>query len=105
VAIEMSNGIRDSQTQTARRLLSDLKDVLTKHEERSWLPGFEAAIKELDRGDEGFGDARSIYKTMVAGGRGLSEVYIWRENELERRRENEVIDRQIGRASCRERVS
>lgn len=72
--------------------MSDLRDFLVQHGERNWLPGLEAAIGELDRGDEGFGDARSIYKTMTVGGRGLSEVYVWHEDELERLRENKIID-------------
>jgi hypothetical protein len=40
----------------------------------------------------GVDSARSIYKTMTAGGRGFSEYYIQRSSEKARLEANEILD-------------
>ena len=81
----------------ARQLLVDLRQILVDQGEANWRRGIEAAIGELSNSDgslnaSGFGAARSIYNTMMAGGRGFAEYYISKASEDERIAANDVLD-------------
>jgi|GEM_PF-2328103 len=87
----------EKRSAEARRLLIQLCALLDKEGETNWRRGIEAAIGELSNanGDVdpgGFDGARSIYKTMTAGGRGFSEYYIQRSSEKARLEANEILD-------------
>ncbi|MDR0782054.1 MAG: hypothetical protein LBF16_15445 [Pseudomonadales bacterium] len=78
-------------------LLEQLESVLNAQNERNWLRGIRTAIAELKRPDgsvdtTGFENARSIYLTMTAGGRGFSEYFIWDNDENTRLSANSKLD-------------
>ena len=79
------------------QLLSELRALLVSQGEANWLRGIDAALSELTSADgklnaDGFVNARSIYRTMTAGGRGFSEYFVWSEDEAKRLRENQRLD-------------
>ena len=68
------------QIDRARELFRELLDILTAEGESNWRKGVQGALSALDGPVEladssGFEAARSIYRTMTQGGRGLSEFY------------------------------
>jgi hypothetical protein len=79
------------------QLLSELRALLVSQGEANWLRGINAALAELTFADGelnagGFGNARSIYRTMTAGGRGFSDYFVWSEDEAKRLKENQRLD-------------
>lgn len=85
------------QVEKARILLNATLVLLEENKEENWSRGIRAAYQEL-AASEGtvagveFENARSIYNTMTAGGRGFCEYYIWVEDEEERIRRNKTLD-------------
>lgn len=77
----------------AKALLEKLHVLLVEHGETNWVRGVSAAQSELASGsDDGFENARSIYRTMVGNGRGLSEYFFWDEDEKRRIAVNKELD-------------
>lgn len=70
----------------AKELLRMLYNFLVLHNEGNFIRGVHSALGELetDPTPEGYEKARSLYRTMVMGGRGLSEYIIWVDNKDER---------------------
>lgn len=67
-----------SKADDAVPLLLEVRQLLRNAGESNWINGIEAALRCLVDGDgivdqSGFEDARSIYRTMVIGGRGFAE--------------------------------
>jgi hypothetical protein len=78
----------------ARELLLTMRDCLSENRETNWSKGITAALVELSPpSDAGFTKARSIYRTMVHGGKGFSEYFVWDEDENRRMNLNREIDR------------
>lgn len=78
-------------------LLKDLLSILESQHENNWSRGIKSAIAELldsngNVTDSGFDNSRSIYKTMTAGGRGLSEYFVWMDDEDKRLQMNQHLD-------------
>ncbi|WP_025318728.1 hypothetical protein [Granulibacter bethesdensis] len=89
--------IVDKRAATVLVLLEELESILNAKNERNWLRGIQAAIAELQKKEgradsEGFENARSIYLTMIAGGRGFSEYFIWDNDEDGRFAANAKLD-------------
>ena len=89
--------VDDAQIESAYNMLIEIRSLLEKENENNWRRGIDAAISEMTNQDGtlnkiGFENARSIYKTMTAGGRGFSEYYIWKNNENDRIAENKRLD-------------
>ncbi|WP_290931261.1 hypothetical protein [Hyphomonas sp.] len=81
------------KTREAEALLSRLHDMLVEQGERNWIRGVEAARSELASGtDVGYENAKSIYFTMVKGGRGFAEYNVWDDDEEIRIRTNRSLD-------------
>lgn len=85
------------QASEARRLLSELLILLQQQQEGNWSRGIKAAISELTDSNgqptsSNFENARSIYRTMTAGGRGFSEYFIWVADEDQRLHINQTMD-------------
>jgi hypothetical protein len=85
------------QVEKARILLNALLVLLEGEKEENWSRGIRAACQELDASEgsvaeDEFENARSIYNTMSAGGRGFSEYYIWVEDDDERIRRNKALE-------------
>ena len=84
-----------NQVEEVRILLKQLLALLEGEKEGNWSRGIRAACQELIN-SEGciteaeFENARSIYNTIMAGGRGFAEYYIWVEDEEERIRRNKA---------------
>lgn len=81
----------------ALRLLTELRSLLEKEGDVNWRRGIEAAIHQLSNEDgtlnaAGLENARSIFKTMTAGGRGFAEYYIWKNDEDARIAANKRLD-------------
>ena len=79
------------------QLLSELHALLVSQSEANWLRGINAALDQLTSADGGlnaggFSNARSIYRTMTAGGGGFSQYFVWSEDEAKRLRENQRLD-------------
>ena len=89
--------IAAGQGEEARHLLLELSAILRAHGEVNWIRGVNAAIEELTctngaLNEEGFGNAKSIYKTMNEGGRGFAEYYVWLSDEDDRIAANHNLD-------------
>lgn len=81
------------QIAKAEALLSNLYAILAEQSERNWIRGVSAALTELSsHSAEGFENAKSIYRGMVAGGRGFSEYFFWEDDEEARLASNKSID-------------
>jgi hypothetical protein len=85
------------RAEEVRALLNELLALLREQNEMNWSRGIRAATQELlgpggVTNEDGLDNARSIYNTMVAGGRGFSEYSVWSENEDERIDANKRID-------------
>lgn len=87
----------DSRASEVRQLLIELHALLDSAGESNWRRGVDAAIGELT--DEngglntrGFDNARSIFNTMTAGGRGFAEYYVWKDDEDQRIAANKRLD-------------
>lgn len=85
------------QIEEVRTLLRELLALLDREKEENWSRGIRAASQQLvSWGDcvteTDFEKARSIYNTMMAGGRGFAEYYIWLEDQEERVRRNKALD-------------
>lgn len=85
------------EAEEVRALLFELLAILEMQNERNWSRGIKAVTQELDDLEgrsttSGFENARSIYKTMTAGGRGFAEYFIWSDNEDERIQVNKRLD-------------
>lgn len=77
----------------AQELLSNLHECLSRTGETNWIRGVSAALREIDTlTDEGFANARSIYHTMMEGGRGFAEYFVWEEDVSRRIKANKEID-------------
>lgn len=81
----------------ARQLLSELYDFLNAHHEKNWIRGIRAALIELSGPDDalnaaGFESARSIYNSMIQGGRGFSEYFVWNPDAVQRSAANKTLD-------------
>ena len=89
--------LNQKQAEEAYSLISELLAILRTENEKNWSRGLEAVARELREPTEGciqerFADARSIYNTMIAGGRGFSEYYICEEGEDKRIQLNMRLD-------------
>jgi type I site-specific restriction-modification system R (restriction) subunit len=85
------------QSEEIYALLIELLSILEAQNDRNWSRGIKAAVQEFvdSNGSDtatGFENARSIYNTMTAGGRGFSEYFIWNDNEEERIQANKRLD-------------
>lgn len=85
------------QVEEVRILLNELLALLDREKEENWSRGIRAACQELVGlesciAEADFENARSIYNTMMAGGRGFAEYYIWMEDEEERIRRNKALE-------------
>lgn len=58
--------------------------------DRNWIRGIENALAEWDAGNHD--QARSIYRSMVAGGRGFAEYNIWTDDYDQRIAANYELD-------------
>ena len=78
----------------ARRLLQELKAILQREGETNCIRGVIAAIESLDdsNAEQGFAEARSIYKTVAQGKAPLSDYYIKRVNPTEQAEANKRLD-------------
>lgn len=74
----------------ARALFQEAHDILQSQGDKNWIIGIENALKELDAGNTD--GAGSIYRSMVAGGRGFSEYNIWIDEYQNRLEVNERLD-------------
>jgi len=79
------------------RKLAAIRNILQNEGEANWRQGIDAAISELLDPDgnlnlSGYENARSIYRSMVTGGRGFAEYYIWKNKEEDRIAANEELD-------------
>lgn len=74
----------------ARALFQEAHDILQFQGDKNWIIGIENALKELDAGNTD--GAGSIYRSMVAGGRGFSEYNIWIDEYQNRLEVNERLD-------------
>lgn len=86
-----------SKPELARNILVELLAILDSQGETNWRRGIKSAIAEITSNIDtdsaiGFDNARSIYNTMTAGGRGFSEYFIWLDNEDERIKKNNTLD-------------
>jgi len=87
----------DKQVEEVRTYLNELLALLEGEKEGNWSRGIRAACHELVSSEAciaeaGFENARSIFNTMMAGGRGFAEYYVWVEDEGERMRRNKALD-------------
>ena len=87
----------ENRANTCLALLGNLEALLEAQSERNWLRGIKAAIAEFAQTDgsvhaDGFENARSIYLSMTAGGRGFSEYHIWENDDLARVSANLQLD-------------
>lgn len=80
-----------------RGLLEELIELLNRENEQNWIRGVNAAYRKvievdapLDEND--FDNARSVFLSMTAGGRGFSEYYISSEDQNEQIRRNIPLD-------------
>ena len=73
-----------------RALFQEAHDILQSQGDKNWIIGIENALKELDAGNTD--GAGSIYRSMVAGGRGFSEYNIWIDEYKNRLEVNERLD-------------
>ncbi len=78
--------------------LVQIERLLVAQNERNWIRGIRAAIAELRNEDgsiniDGLSKARSIYRTMMLGGRGFAEYYIWGNDEDARLAANSELDK------------
>lgn len=85
------------QAEAVRKSLIELLAILDAEGEGNWRRGIKAAVSELTDAAGainlvGFDNARSIYNTMTAGGRGFSEYFIWVADEEQRLKKNRVLD-------------
>lgn len=77
----------------ATELLEKLLECLSHRGETNWIRGISAALGEIALlTDEGFANARSLYRTMMEGGRGFAEYCVWDEDESQRQKANKEID-------------
>jgi len=92
------NDIIEKRTTAALVLLEEVESILKGKNERNWIRGIRAALAELRQpaggvNFNGFENARSIYLTMTADGRGFSEYFIWDDDESVRLLSNAKLDR------------
>lgn len=81
------------KTARAEVLLTKLHGILAEQGETNWIRGVSAALSELSSHSEiGFENAKSIYRTMVEGGRGFSEYFFWNDEDDVRMDSNKCID-------------
>jgi len=74
----------------ARLLFQEAHDILKSQGDKNWIIGIKNALNELDAGNTD--GAGSIYRSMVAGGRGFSEYSIWIDDYKERLGANQRLD-------------
>jgi hypothetical protein len=80
-----------------RGLLEELIELLNRENEQNWIRGVNAAYRkvvEIDAplDEKDFDNARSVFLSMTAGGRGFSEYYISSEDQNEQIRRNIPLD-------------
>lgn len=81
------------QAARAEALFAKLHRILSEQGETNWIRGVSAAQSELSSHSEaGFENTKSIYRTMVEGGRGFSEYFFWNDDEEARIASNKSID-------------
>ena len=81
--------VDQEKAKKAYLLLEELLTILEEGGEENWFRGIKAASQELVDSsgfvaEAKFDDARSIYNTMTAGGRGFSEFFFWNDDEDKR---------------------
>jgi len=87
----------DKRSAEAHSLLLELRALLDQEGETNWRRGIGAAVALLsdEQGNvspRGFEEARSIYRSMNAGGRGFAEYYIEGSSDAERIQANARLD-------------
>ncbi|WP_394663885.1 hypothetical protein [uncultured Sphingomonas sp.] len=73
-----------------RCLFERARNILVAQGDGNWIRGIENALAEWDAGNHD--QARSIYRSMVAGGRGFAEYNIWIDDYDQRIAANYELD-------------
>lgn len=71
-------------------ILREACGILNSQGDRNWIRGIENVLRELESGN--IDDAASIYRSMVAGGRGFSEYNVWIDHCDDRIKVNQRLD-------------
>lgn len=65
-------------------------EILAAQGDRNWIRGIESALAKWEAGN--LDEACSIYRSMVAGGRGFAEYNIWIDDYDQRIAANQGLD-------------
>jgi hypothetical protein len=82
--------MKKENTEEAKRLLLQLKQILKISNDRNWMPGVESAVAAIHAGK--FKEAASIYKGLKFGKKTFAEWSIHKADPKQRAEVNKPLD-------------